>query len=211
MSILDRLDNFYNSKKANEVWLMVALASVLIGYLVYTLLSPMAESYKNEQERIHNDLTNKINSANSFLQKITVNGDRDYMIKDLNKKIVQKNMELNNYRAKLQKIDGAMQQLSNVLYTKDNWSKFLHNIAVKAKENDLKLSNITNIVLDRNASFGKVLDVSIRTKGKYGNILAFMNDLEKTKLVSNITNVKFKATESSPVVDINLSVWGIRP
>ena len=211
MSILDKLDSYYYSKKSTEVWLMVILVSVLIGYLVYSLLSPLAKSYKEKQVGIHKDLTTKINSANSFLRSITVNGDRDYIIKDLNRKIVKKRVELNSYRAKLKKIDGAMDELSNVLYTKDNWSKFLHNITVKAKTNDIKVNKITNVVLDENGTFGRVLDVNIKSEGKYGNILAFMNDLEKTNLVSNITHVKLKATNNNPIVDINLSVWGIKP
>jgi len=211
MSISDKLDSYYYSKKPSEVWLMVILFAVMIGYLIYTLLSPIASSYRQREEGIHNDLTMKINSANSFLRNITVNGDRDYMVKDLNRKIVRKRVELNTYRAKLTKLNGAMTQLSSVLYTKDNWSKFLHNIAVKAKDNNLKVDNITNVVLDQNQTFGKVLDVNIISQGKYGDILAFMNDLEKTNLVSNITNVRLKATKSSPIVDINLSVWGIKP
>jgi len=211
MNILDRLDNYYYSKKPNEVWLMVILVSVLIGYLIYTLLSPMTTSYREKQEGIHKDLTAKINSASSFLRTITVNGDREYMVNDLNKKIVKKRVILNGYRAKLTKLNGAMKDLSAVLYTKNNWSKFLHNIAVRAKEENLKVESITNTILDQNATFGKVLDINIKSQGKYGDILAFMNDLEKTNLVANITNVKLEATNDEPKVNVKLSVWGIKP
>ena len=211
MSMFDKLDSYYNSKKPNEVWLMVILVSILIGYLIYTLLAPIASSYREEQERIHRDLTSKIDSANSFLKSITVNNDRRYIVKDLSRKIVKKRVELNTYRAKLKKLSGAMNELESVLYTKNNWSKFIDNIAVKAKENNLVVNKITNIVIDGNETFGKVLDVNIKTEGEYGDILAFMNDLEKTNLVSNITNVKLQATDRRPKVDINLSVWGIKP
>ena len=212
MNFLDRLDNYFYSKKTSEVWIMVLLVSALVGYLLYTLISPISTNYREKQEGINKDLTHKINSANSFLRSITVNGDRDYKVKELNRKIVKKRVELNSYRAKLTKLNGAMKQLSGVLYTKDNWSKFLHNITVKAKQNNLKVNSITNVVLDQNGTtFGKVLDIGIECQGKYGEILSFMNDLEKTKLVANISSVKLTATQSEPKVDINLSVWGIKP
>ena len=211
MNFLDRLDNYYYSKKPNEVWLIVILVSVLIGYLLYTLLSPMASDYRNYQESRNVELTNSIDEANNFLRTITVNGDRDYMVKQLNKKIVQKRVELNSYRAKLAKLSGAIRNLNEVLYTKDNWSKFLHNIAVKAKDNNLQVSTISNEILDKNGTFGKVLDINIKCKGEYSDILSFMNDLETTKLVANITNVKLKASEIAPQADINLTVWGLRP
>ena len=236
MSFVDKLDNYYNSRKPNEVWLMVILFSLLVGYLIYTLLSPISSGYREQQESINRDLKTKISSDNSFLKSITVNGDRDYMIKKLNKEIVEKRRDLNDYRAKLRKLDGAMKNLNGVLYTKDNWSKFLHNIASKAKDNNLKVFSITNIILDQNRTkkpektkaktiktaktvstsktnnnFAKVLDIEIKCQGKYGEILSFMNDLEQTKLVANITQVKLTATNSDPKADIKLSVWGIKP
>ena len=211
MSFVDKLDNYYNSRKPSEVWLMVILFSVLVGYLIYTLLSPISSTYREQQESINNNLKMKINSDKSFLKNITVNGDRDYMVKKLDKKIVEKRRDLNDNRAKLRKLDGAMKRLNGVLYTKGNWSKFLHNIATKAKDSNLKVFSITNTVLDQNGTFAKVLDIDIKCQGKYGEILSFMNDLEQTKLVANVTRVKLTATGSEPKADIKLSVWGIKP
>ena len=211
MSFVDKLDNYYNSRKPSEVWLMVILFSVLVGYLIYTLVSPISSAYREQQESTNRNLKMKISSGNSFLKNITVNGDRDYMVKKLDKKIVEKRRDLNDYRAKLRKLDGAMKKLNGVLYTKGNWSKFLHNIATKAKDSNLKVFSITNTVLDQNGTFAKVLDIDIKCQGKYGEILSFMNDLEQTKLVANVTRVKLTATDSEPKADIKLSVWGIKP
>ena len=231
MNFIDKLDNFYNSRKSNEVWLMVILVSALIGYLIYTLLSPLASDYRKNQESINSKLTHKINTDKSYLKRITINGDRDFKVKQLDKQIAQKRQSLDGYRAKLRKLAIAMNKINGVLYTKDNWSKFLHNIASKAKDNKLMLDSITNVVLDGkntkkakakksdksantenvNSNFAKVLDIDIKCQGKYGNILAFMNDLEQTKLVANVSKVKLTATEGDPEADIKLSVWGIKP
>jgi hypothetical protein len=211
MSIIDRLDNYYSSRKSSEVWLMVILFSVLIGYLLYTLLSPITSEYREQEESRYNTLQTSIDSSNSFLKSITVNGDRDYYVKDLSKKVINKRVELNGIRQKLAKLDSAVKSLSEFQYNKDNWSKFLDNIAKKAKDNDLKVYNISNVAYDQNSSFGKVLDVSIKCQGDYAKLLSFMNSLEKSQLVSNVSHAKIKAAPNYPIADINLTIWGIRP
>ncbi len=212
MDFLDKIDNYFYSKKPTEVWMMVVLAAVLIGYLIYSILSPIAADYREAQVSINKDLTKKINDSRNFLRSITVNGDKNYKVKALDKKIVNKTRELNSYRNKMSKLSGAMHKLSNILYTKDNWSKFLHNIAIKAKDDNLKVYSIDNMVYDQNATtFGKVLDVNIKCQGDYGEILSFMNDLEQTNLVANISGVRLKASNKAPIADVNLSVWGIQP
>jgi len=211
MSLIDRLDRYYSSRKPSEVWLMVILVAVLFGYLLYTFLSPISSEYRAKEEGRYNQLTTNINSAENFLKSITVNGDKDYYVKDLTRKVVNKRVELNGIRAKLAKLDSAVKNLSKFLYNKDNWSKFLDNIAKKAKDNNLKVFNISNVVYDQNSSFGKVLDVNIKCKGEYGELLSFMNALEKSQLVSNVSYANIKAAPNKPIADINLTVWGIRP
>ena len=211
MNFLDKLDQYYNSRKPTDAWMIVLLFALVTGYLAYTFLSPITSEYRKTQENRNADLKHKINSAKNYLSSITVNGDRDYKVKELDRQIVKKRRELNEYRAKVTKLNSAMTQLQSVLYTKDNWSKFLHNIAIKAKENNLKVDSITNTILDQNQTFGKVLDIDIKCKGEYGDILSFMNEIEKTKLVSVISSVELNATDNNPQADIKFSVWGIKP
>jgi len=211
MSLFDKLDNYYSSRKSSEVWLMVTLVAVVIGYLLYTLIDPISSGYREEQENRNQELQSKIESANSYLQSITVNGDRDFYINQLNRKIVTKRMAMNDLRRKLAKLDGAIKEFKSLLYTKDNWSKFLHTITVDAKSNDLKVHSISNQYYDQNSTFGKVLDVDIKVQGEYNRILNFMNQLEQTELVANISKVTLKATDDKPKADLQLSVWGIKP
>ena len=211
MSLFDKLDNYYSSRKSSEVWLMVTLVAIVIGYLLYTLIDPISSGYRKEQESRNHVLRSKIESANSYLQSITVNGDRNFYINQLNKKIVAKRMAMNDLRKKLVKLDGAIKEFKSLLYTKDNWSKFLHTITVDAKSNDLKVHSISNQYYDQNSTFGKVLDVDIKVQGEYNRILNFMNQLEQTELVANISKVTLKATDDKPKADLQLSVWGIKP
>ncbi len=211
MSILDKLDNYYNSRKKNEVWLMIVLIAALVGYLLYSVLEPVSTAYRKEQESKNHQLKTKIKNATNYLNSITINGDRNYTIKQLNRKIVKKRMAMNELREKLTKLDGSIKKFASLLNTKDNWSKFLHTIAIEAKNNDLKVHNITNQYYDQNSSFGKILDVEIKVQGEYNKILNFMNQIEQTELVANISKVSLEATDDKPRADLNLTVWGIKP
>jgi Tfp pilus assembly protein PilN len=211
MSLFDKLDNYYHSRKPSEVWMMVALVSVLIGYLLYTLLEPISSNYRETQEDINQDLRTKIENAKSYIRSVTVNGDKNFYINDLNRKIVTKRMAINQLREKMSKLDGSLKEFKELLYTKDNWSKFLHDITLDAKKSGLKLYSISNHRYDQNDTFGKVLDVNIRTQGEYSRILEFMNSIEQTELVANISAVDLESTQTQPIADINLSVWGIKP
>ncbi len=211
MNTLDRLDNYYNGRKSSEAWMMVVLFAALVGYLLHTAVYPMAESYKKQELSKNKKLNKNIASAQRYLRSITVNGDKDYKVKQKDKIIAQKKMELNTLREKLTKIKGAVTKLSAIVYNKDNWSKFLDDIALQAKNNDLKVFNISNKMYDQNETFGKVLDIQIKCQGEYNKILAFMNDLETTDMVANVSSAKIEVAPNNPIADINLSVWGIRP
>ena len=211
MSLLDKLDNYYNSRKASEVWLMVLLTAIVVGYALYTIIDPISSGYRERQESRNQELRDKIESANSYLNSITVNGDRNFYINQINRKIVKKRMAMNDLRSKLAKLDGAIKDFKSLLYTKNNWSKFLHTIAIDAKKNNLKVHSISNQYYDQNGTFAKVLDVDIKVQGEYNRILNFMNKLEQTELVANISKVTLEATDDTPKADIKLSVWGIKP
>ena len=211
MSLLNKLDNYYNNRKKNEVWLMVILVAALVGYLLYSVLEPISTTYREEQESKNQKLKSKIESATNYLNSITINGDRNYTINQLNRKIVKKRMAMNELRDKLTKLDGSIKNFSSLLYTKNNWSKFLHTIAIDAKNNDLKVHSIANQYYDQNSSFGKILDVEIKVQGEYSKILNFMNQIEQTELVANISKVSLEATNDQPRADLNLTVWGIKP
>ncbi len=211
MSILDKLDNYYNSRKASEVMLMVLLAAIAVGYILYSIVAPLSSEYRERQESKNKELRENIENAQRYLNSITVNGDRNFYINQLNRKIVKKRMALNELRSKLSKLDGTIQEFTSLLYTKNNWSKFLHTIAIDAKQNNLKVHSITNRYYDQNKTFGKVLDVDIKVQGEYNRILNFMNNMEQTELVANISKVTLEATDDKPKAEIQLSVWGIKP
>jgi hypothetical protein len=75
----------------------------------------------------------------------------------------------------------------------------------------VELGLLSSKYVDNNGSFGHVLEIGLQCKGKYKNIIGFMNDLEQNTLVTDVysSRVYSDANKSSIYSDINISVWGV--
>jgi hypothetical protein len=141
-----------------------------------------------------------------------VGGDREYYVKKFDKDIVDKKKEIVNTTNKIKFIDSNLEKLSDMLFNKKSWSKFLNSITNKAEVQNVDLQYITNKYIDENrGNFGHVLEIGLGCKGKYKNVVKFMNELEQNVLVTDIFQTEFTSDSNSSdvIANIQISVWGI--
>jgi len=210
-SILDSLDNAFKDKSENEKWMVILLIVAVIGYMTYELFLPYAQERFNQSESEKKALQKSIGEHKQYIQSITKNGDRDFYVKkydqdiaDLEKRILKVNEDINF-------IVASLNDLSPLLFNKESWSRFLNSIAREAKEQDVQLRYINNEYVDSNGSFGHVLEISLGCEGEYKNIAKFINQLEKSVLVTDIygSSIWMERNNTVTFADINISVWGI--
>jgi hypothetical protein len=147
----------------------------------------------------------------TYLDSITVGGDRNYYVKKYDNDIVQKKQNIADLNYKIKFIDSNLDKLSDMLFNQKSWSKFLNSITDKAEVQNVDIRYITNRYVDNNGSFGYVLEVGVGCKGNYKDIVKFMNEIEQNVLVTDIygANLFLDANSSKINADINISVWGI--
>ena len=210
-SILDSLDNAFKDKSENEKWMVILLIVAVIGYMTYELFLPYAQERLKQSENEKKALQKRIGEHKQYIQSITKNGDRDFYVKkydqdiaDLEKRILKANEDINF-------IVASLDDLSPLLFNKESWSRFLNSITNQAKEQDVQLRYINNEYVDSNGSFGHVLEISVGCEGEYQNIAKFINQLEKSVLVTDIygSNIWMERNNTITFADINISVWGI--
>ncbi|NPA50730.1 MAG: type 4a pilus biogenesis protein PilO, partial [Epsilonproteobacteria bacterium] len=184
-----------------------------VAYLVFDVINKPVQSFYKSTVNRKNFLKSQIRSHKSYLRSITINGDPNYKIKELDRKIREKQSEISRLRVRLSKLDRALFQLSKMLYTKENWSEFLTYITKRAKDNNLKVEWIENQPLENNSTkkFGAVLKIGINCKGQYGNILAFINDLEQSEMVTDVYSTLLKPDIGVLDAEINVTIWGMKP
>jgi len=208
---LEALDAYFAPKKESEKWLVIFGVAGIISYLAYAYLLPYTEAMYKKSERTKKSIQKSIVDNNTYLNSITVGGDRNYYVKKFDQDIITKKGTIVETKKKITLINNNLNQLSDMLFNQKSWSKFLNSITDKAEIHNVDIQYIDNQYIDNNGSFGHVLEISVGCKGEYKGIVKFMNELEQNTLVTDIYGTKFSldVNSSDVLADINISVWGI--
>lgn len=208
---LEALDTYFAPKKESEKWLVILGIAGFIAYLGYSYLLPYTEDLYNKSERSKESIEKSIVDNNTYLNSITVGGNREYYITKFDNDIATKNKNIVNLNDKIKFIDTNLEKLSDMLFNQKSWSRFLNSITSKAEVQNVNLQYIANKYVDNNGSFGHVLEVGIGCKGEYKNIIKFINELEQNVLVTDVFKTEFipDSNSSDVIADIHISVWGI--
>jgi len=211
VNILNQLDEFFEDKSENEKWMMIGLIAVVIGYASYALFYPFAEEKYNTAKQKTKKLQKNIQTNKQYLQSITVNGDIEFYVKKYSNDIKKLEKNIDKANDEITFISTNLKELSPLLFNKESWSKFLNSITKQAKKQAVNIDYIENNYVDNNGSFGHVLQISVGCYGQYKQIVKFVNQLEKSVLVTDIYGSHLYLDKNDTVVsaDINISVWGI--
>ncbi|MEA3418878.1 MAG: hypothetical protein U9Q90_05710, partial [Campylobacterota bacterium] len=206
---LEKLDKYFSAKKESEKWLIILGVAGIITFLAYSYLLPYAEDLFKKSESQKNRLTKSIATENTYLNSITVNGDRNFYIKKFDKDIQNKKNQIVSLNKKIVYIDGNLHKLSGMLFNQKSWAIFLNSITETAKVHSIELDFIKNQYVDGNGSFGHVLEVEVAGKGEFKNLIKFVNELEQNVLVTDVYSSRLIGGDNGINADINISVWGI--
>jgi len=208
---LNKLDEFFEPKSDNEKWMSIGMIFVVIGYMAYSLFLPYAEDRYNASDREKKKLQKSIITHKEYLKSITINGDREFYIKKYDRDIKVLKKKITTANDDISFISSSLEELSDLMFNKENWSKFLNSIAQQAKKQNVNINYIENQYVDNNGSFGHVLQIAVGCDGSYKNIAKFVNQLEKNVLVTDIygTHIYLDKNNTTTAADINISVWGI--
>ena len=208
---LEELDAYFEPKKESEKWLIILGIAGIISYVAYAYFLPYTENMFKKSESIKQTLQKRITDNERYLSSITVNGDRNYKVKQYDREISQKQNNIIALQSDIELVKNNLNKLSDMLFNQKNWSIFLNSITQTAQKENVDINYINNEFLNSNGNFGHVLEISLGCKGSYKNIVKFINDIEQNKLVTDIygTNIYIDKNTSKIVADINISVWGI--
>ena len=102
---LESLDAYFEPKKENEKWLIILGVAGIIAYLAYAYLLPYTESMYNKSETTKKSIQKSIADNNTYLNSITVNGNREYYIKKFDNDINTKKKNIISLNNKIKFID----------------------------------------------------------------------------------------------------------
>ena len=197
------IDQSFAEKSDKDVKLIYAMVFVVLVMFSYLVFWESAEKGYND-----------IKAASKVVQdKIAV--DKQYLLMHPESEITKLNQEIKQLNERLVVLKGEnvyikaeIEKIPELFYDEEIWGGFIDSIAEHAKRHKVKLTYFSNKLADDKTKFGHVLNIDIKSEGKYQNIIRFMNSIEKSKLVVDIHDLDMNASNKINL-DLNLSVWGI--
>jgi len=200
---LHQIDSAFKDKTQKDVYMTYIMIFGSIFAFAYLLFwESSLQEYETKKQEIAS-LDKKIMTDSIYLKvnPKTKIAQLEANIKQIDADILVKKDD-NSY------IKTKIEAISSLIYDERAWGEYLYSISKNAKKYDVTILNFTNQFATDSRAFGHMLDISIKSTGKYHNTIKFINSLEQSNLVVDIHQLNIQAKEKLSS-DLNISVWGI--
>ena len=176
---------------------------------------PYAQEYHDNAMSENSSVTTKLNDVNGKLDSLSLNNDRN---SDRNFKINQEKNDIGQLQIKLadtqkmnQYFDDKLKELSYLIFSEQSWADFLDNLALLANKNNVKITKISNTFKEPSAKkIEQMLDINISVDGGFRDIVGYINAIEESKLVVDVSNIDINSTNGKLNGNRGVYVWGMK-
>jgi Tfp pilus assembly protein PilO len=200
MKLINNIDNYFYAKSDKDTLMIYVMILFLIGFVVFYFLLPQAKKYRDTQKNIYNRTKSQLQSLKTRKNVLNVK------IITLNKKI--KNLILEKTALKKQKdfYDELANLLDFVEFNKYKWGEFVKELVKNAKKEGLKVEGFTNKLYNDNKSLiNKKMEISLKVKGEYKNLLYFIYHYEDLRDLLRIEHIKIEKNKN---FEVNFVLYG---
>ena len=214
-NIFTKIDNYFDNKKPSEVSVMLLASLILSGVVIYYAITPYAQEYHDNAMSENSSVTTKLKEVNGKLDSLSLNNDRN---SDRNFKINQEKNDIGQLQIKLantqkmnQYFDDKLKELSYLIFSEQSWADFLDNLALLANKNNVKITKISNTFKEPSAEkIEQMLDINISVDGGFKDIVGYINAIEESKLVVDVSNIDINSTNGKLNGNLGVYVWGMK-
>ncbi len=206
----DKIDNYLKGKKSSELSLVFLMICVTIGFVIYSSLFPITDKILKKTKNSHKSIHSKLIQEKAYLNSVTRNGDKNFVIKKMNFEIKKQKQLLEDKKYANSYVDTKLKELSYLLFNDKNWAKFIDSIANIGQKYNIEIDLISNSFFKLNLQeIKQVLTVQINFNGEFKNILKFINELEESELVVDINNLNLESSNTISAT-LDIAVWGMK-
>jgi len=223
---LDTLDkNFLKTKFIEKiaVYLMIFL---VLGGVMYSIILPMNTK---KIKIISSKVTKLENALKNSKAALKNNEEQKILLKEVERSNDSIKEEIENNKQALKYIKKKISQQHNIKFSADQWGRFFKEIQLKANKHKIKISKITNnkiqlqipAKLDKKQkqeyskkvkqTFRPIFKIKLEAVGSFRNIMDFLLDVEKNKLITKINNMEIDINNGKTLkLSLELNLWGIK-
>lgn len=207
---LEKIDSYFEGKKNSETYLIFAMVFTVILFFFYSFIFPITDKNLNQTLRSTKEIESKLREEQAYLNSVSKENDATFYIKQLKSEIessklrLEKTLYINSY------IDNKLKELSYLLFNEKNWANFLHSITQYAQMYSVHIKVIENKINEPSMQkIEQILVLKVDFSGSFTNIIKFMNALEESELVVDIS--EFHWTGKKDIEgQFTISVWGMK-
>ena len=209
-TLLDRIDHYFAGKKKNEVYLIFLMAFVVIGFVIYSYLTPMTENMLKQSLRSSKDIEKKLKDEQMYLASVSRDGNENYLIQKMKTDIEHSKISLEKTTYTNTYVDNKLKELSYLLFNDENWAKFLNSITQLAQKYAMHIKVIENKINEPSLQkIEQVLTLKVDFSGAFPNTMKFMNAIEESELVVDIYELNCTGKQNIEG-EFNVAVWGMK-
>jgi len=208
--VLEKIDLFFAGKKTSETYLIFTMVFTLISFLFYSFLFPITDKALSQTLRNTKEIEKKLREEQVYLESISRENDATFFIKKMNAEIensklrLEKTLYINTY------IDNKLKDLSYLLFNEKNWADFLYSITDYAQKYSVNIKVIDNKINEPSMQkIEQILILKVYFSGSFTNIMKFMNAIEESELVVDISEFNW-AGKKNIEGQFTISVWGMK-
>jgi hypothetical protein len=220
-NIFDKIDSYFESRDKKEFYYVLAFIVLLIGFVIYYYIFPLAQDYKEKEENLNKDLKQEIAKLNTDISVLRSK------IFALNKKISQLKSDLGKVKKEKIFYEELAKLLDFVNFNQYVWGQFVKGCVDDARRNGLEVVDIKNVLYTQQKEepkkvkklsrkkevkkpqkqkfISKKLDVTLTLKGDYKNFIWYIYDYENRKELIRVSQMKILSPNS---FSVTFSLYG---
>jgi len=176
MKWISTIDEFFYSKTLKDTVMIYLMIIGVIGFFFFYYLLPAAKKYRDNEFKFYNSTKTQLQDLKN--KKMVLNSKIILTTKKI------KNLSLTKISLKKEKefFDELIKLFDFVEFNKYKWGFFVKNIVVNAQEEGLKIISFTNrFFSDNKGIINKKMEIVLKGKGEYKNLLYFLYEYENLK------------------------------
>ncbi len=204
-SFFKEIDNAILQRSPSEQKIIYLMVGLVIAYVVYQFVLPYTTQEREESYTKMINMQNEVNAKKIYLRRNT-----QARLRQMKADIQKKEEKYEEVLYKISYVDNTLSELSYLLFNNQNWAKFVDNIAYLAKDKGLEIKKISNKFYKPTfQKVSQVVTLEIDTLSNYTSMMKFLNKLEETKLVVDVSDINITKPKSKLKSFFKISVWGM--
>ncbi|CAD7287151.1 type 4a pilus biogenesis protein PilO [Campylobacter suis] len=208
--MLRLINEHLDTKNASDRRILAILAFLIGAFLPYLLFFETSNSLLSDKNSKNAQALQKLNDIKQISLKDFDISNKDKILKTYEDKLNATIQELKATKLENELLYKRLNEISHLLPSTKNWAKFLDDIAILARQNQINIKEITNSQTSPILGhISQILSIHIKASGDFKDILKFLSQAEMRIPLLKIENLLITSNSNTLDFELVVGIWGM--